>query len=154
MLESHVFDITRLIQLSVAPVFLLTAVGTIINAVINRLGRAVDRRRQLEDLVLAYEGAERDKMLAELETIARRIRLSLGSIASAVFSALLVCLLIGLSFVGAFITFDLSEIVAGLFIFAMVSLTVCLLMFLREVTVAAKSGRHVVTIQDVLDARK
>ena len=154
MLESHVFDITRLIQLSVAPVFLLTAVGTIINAVINRLGRAVDRRRQLEDLVVAYEGAERDKMLAELETIAQRIRLSLGSIASAVFSALLVCLLIGLSFVGAFITFDLSEIVAGLFIFAMVSLTVCLLMFLREVTIAAKSGRHVVTIQDVLDARK
>jgi len=154
MLESHVFDITRLIQLSVAPVFLLTAVGTIINAVINRLGRAVDRRRQLEDLVMAYEGEERDKMLAELDTIARRIRLSLGSIASAVFSALLVCLLIGLSFVGAFISFDLSEIVAGLFIFAMVSLTVCLLMFLREVTIAAKSGRHVVTIQDVLDARK
>jgi|SRR6187549_1666738 len=154
MLESHVFDITRLIQLSVAPVFLLTAVGTIINAVINRLGRAVDRRRQLEDLVMAYEGDERDKILVELETIARRIRLSLGSIASAVFSALLVCLLIGLSFVGAFISFDLSEIVAGLFIFAMVSLTMCLLMFLREVTIAAKSGRHVVTLQDVLDARK
>ena len=154
MLESHVFDITRLIQLSVAPVFLLTAVGTIINAVINRLGRAVDRRRQLEDLVMAYEGDERDKILVELETIARRIRLSLGSIASAVFSALLVCLLIGLSFVGAFIRFDLSEVVAGLFIFAMVSLTICLLMFLREVTIAAKSGRHVVTLQDVLDARK
>ena len=154
MLESHVFDITRLIQLSVAPVFLLTAVGTIINAVINRLGRAVDRRRQLEDLVVAYEGAERDKMLAELETIARRIRLSLGSIASAVFSALMVCLLIGLSFVSAFVSFDLSEIVAGLFIIAMVSLTICLLMFLREVTIAARSGRHVVTLQDVLDARK
>jgi len=154
MLESHVFDITRLIQLSVAPVFLLTAVGTIINAVINRLGRAVDRRRQLEDLVMAYEGEERDKILVELETIARRIRLSLGSIASAVFSALMVCLLIGLSFVSAFVSFDLSEIVAGLFIIAMVSLTICLLMFLREVTIAARSGRHVVTLQDVLDARK
>ena len=154
MLDSHVFDITRLIQLSVAPVFLLTAVGTIINAVINRLGRAVDRRRQLEDLVMAYEGEERDKILVELETIARRIRLSLGSIASAVFSALMVCLLIGLSFVSAFVSFDLSEIVAGLFIIAMVSLTICLLMFLREVTIAARSGRHVVTLQDVLDARK
>jgi NADH:ubiquinone oxidoreductase subunit 3 (subunit A) len=154
MLESHVFDITRLIQLAVAPVFLLTAVGTIINAVINRLGRAVDRRRQLEDLVMAYEGGERDKILAELDTIARRIRLSLGSIAFAVFSALLVCLEISFTFVGAFISFDLSKVVAGLFILAMLSLTMCLLMFLREVTVAAKSGRHVVTLQDVLDARK
>jgi len=154
MLDSHVFDITRLIQLAVAPVFLLTAVGTIINAVINRLGRAVDRRRQLEDLVMAYEGDERSKILEELETIALRIRLSLGSIAFAVFSALLVCLLIGFTFVGAFVPFDLSKIVAGLFILAMVSLTMCLLMFLREVTVAAKSGRHVVTLQDVLDARK
>ena len=41
----HVTDITRIIQLAVAPVFLLTAIGTILSALNNRLGRIVDRRR-------------------------------------------------------------------------------------------------------------
>jgi hypothetical protein len=66
----------------------------------------------------------------------------LWSIALAVMSALLVCLLIGLAFVAAFVTIDLSKTVAGLFIAAMVALTGCLLMFLREVFVAALTVRH------------
>jgi hypothetical protein len=155
MLDAHVFDITRLIQLAVAPVFLLTAIGTIINAVINRLGRAVDRRRQLEEIVMAYEGDERAKILDELKVIALRIKLALGAIAFAVVSALLVCLLIGITFVAAFVTLDLSKIVAALFIAAMVSLTICLLSFLREITLAALNTRHTAKLQGVLDdARK
>ena len=39
----HVSDITRIIQLAVAPVFLLTAIGTILSALNNRLGRIVDK---------------------------------------------------------------------------------------------------------------
>ena len=154
MLEAHVLDITRLIQLAVAPVFLLTAIGTIINALINRLGRAVDRRRQLEELVMAYEGGERAKMLDEMHTIARRISLALWSIALAVTSALFVCLLIGFAFVSAFIDIDLSRTVAALFIAAMVALTISLLLFLREVFMAALTTVRPPALQDALEARK
>jgi MFS family permease len=147
-LESHIFDITRIIQLAVAPVFLLTAVGTIINAIINRLGRAVDRRRQLEELVPAMEGDTRLEMLDELHIIARRIRLAIWAIALAVTSAILVCLLIGFAFVGAFVTIDLSRTVAGLFIAAMVALTLSLLMFLREVFLAAITTKNPRSIYD------
>ena len=41
--DAHVFDITRVIQLAIAPVFMLTAVASIINALLGRLARAVDR---------------------------------------------------------------------------------------------------------------
>lgn len=153
-LESHVLDITRLIQLTVAPVFLLTAIGTIINALMNRLGRAVDRRRQLEDLLPAYEGDDRDKMLEEHEVMERRIRLTLWATALAVTSALFVCLLIGFAFVGAFVALDLSRTVASLFIAAMVALTLALLLFLREVFLAATTRRHTPQLQAILDARK
>lgn len=146
-LESHVFDITRIIQLAVAPVFLLTGVGTIINAIVNRLGRAVDRRRQLEELVPAMEGDTRVEMLDELHIIARRVRLAMWSIALAVTSALFVCLLISFAFVGAFVTIDLSRTVAALFIAAMVALTGCLLLFLREVFLAAITTKHPRTYQ-------
>jgi len=48
-MESHLTDITRVIQLAIAPVFLLTAIGTLIAVLNVRLGRNVDRRRVLEE---------------------------------------------------------------------------------------------------------
>lgn len=152
-IEQHLFDITRAIQLAVAPVFLLTAIGTIINALTGRLARAVERRRQLEDLLPAYEGEAHDDMAMELVSIARRIRLTLWAIALAVLSALLVCLLISFAFIGGFVTLDLARIVAGLFIASMMALTLCLLFFLREVFVAALNVRHPSTQAD-RDARR
>ena len=140
--ESHVFDITRVIQLAVAPVFLLTAIGTIINALINRLGRAVDRRRTVEELLPAVEGEARADMLVELTILARRIVLVLWSIGLAVLSALFVCLLIGTAFAGAFISIDLSRPVAILFVAAVAALTVCLVLFMREIVLAALTLHH------------
>ena len=49
MLETHINGIAQVIQLAIAPVFLLTAVGTIIGVLSNRLARIVDRTRVLED---------------------------------------------------------------------------------------------------------
>jgi len=141
VLDSHVFDITRVIQLAVAPVFLLTAIGTFINALTGRLGRAVDRRRKLEELLSAFEGETLASMERELAILARRIKLVLWAIAFAVLSALLVCLLIGTAFLGAFVTLDLARPLAALFVMALGALTICLLAFLREVFLAAVADR-------------
>ena len=141
VLDSHVFDITRVIQLAVAPVFLLTAIGTLINALTGRLSRAIDRRRKLEELLPAYEGETRRTMESELGTLARRIKLVLRSISAAVMSALLVCLLIGTAFLGAFVSVDLARVVAGQFVLAILALTVCLVYFLREVYLASEAER-------------
>jgi len=46
-LNSAMGDIAHVIQLAIAPVFLLTAVGTLLNVLASRLGRTVDRRRVL-----------------------------------------------------------------------------------------------------------
>jgi hypothetical protein len=140
--ETHLASITQAIQLAIAPVFLLTAVGTIINALMGRLARAVDRRRVIEDIIDTVEGKRRDNLLLEVELIARRTTLVMWSIGLAVFSALLVCLLIGTAFVGAFLLLDLSRTVALLFIAAVMALTICLLLFMREVFLAAMSVHH------------
>jgi hypothetical protein len=141
--ESHVIDITRVIQLSVAPVFLLTAVGTIITALNNRLGRVVDRRRILEEQRLPdLDEVAAAPLRAELRILARRIRLVYFAITFAVVCALLVCLLIVGAFLAAFMSADLSELVAGLFVLAMLALIACLTIFLREVYVAVTGGAH------------
>jgi small-conductance mechanosensitive channel len=145
--DPHIFDIGRVIQLSIAPVFLLTAIGTLLNVLIGRLARAVDRRRILEEHFPHYEDERVDEALRELRMLNRRIVLVLWSVALAVLGGLLVCLLIGTAFTGAYIALDLSRPVAILFIAAVVALTGCLLIFLREISIAAFSARQTLSPQ-------
>ncbi len=152
--EIHFLDIARVIQLAVAPVFLLTAIGTIINVLVSRLARAVDRRRVLEEHLPEYVGDQQEQALRELDRLTRRITLVIWATALAVLSALLVCLLVGTAFAGAFIATDLSRPVAALFIAAVLALTACLLVFLREITIAAASARQTTRPQALREARK
>jgi hypothetical protein len=142
-MEPHIPEITSVIQLAVAPVFMLTAVGTIISALNMRLGRAVDRRRVLELGLRARSGAEDDGARAELAQIARRIHYVYLSIVFSVLSGLFVCLLIAGAFIGAFVAANLTRMVAALFVLAVASLTVSLLLFLREIFLAVSTPRHV-----------
>ena len=141
--EAHIPEITAVIQLAVAPVFMLTAVGTIISALSIRLGRAVDRRRELEERLAAMTADELPSAQDELATIARRIRFVYLSIVFAVISALFVALLIAFAFIGAFVRTDLSLTIAAMFVCAVVALIVCLLLFLREIFLAVSTPRHV-----------
>ena len=140
--DAHVFDITRVIQLAIAPVFMLTAVASLINALLGRLARAVDRRRVVEAQLDRADPAGQADDITELELLSRRIQLVLWSIGFAVMSALLVCLLIGVAFLGAYTSLDLSRTVAILFIGSVGALTGCLLLFMREVFLAAISVQH------------
>ena len=138
----HLPEIAGVIQLAVAPVFLLTAIGTLIAALNIRLGRAVDRRRQLEAALPAMPVGEVQSARAELEFIARRIRFVYLAILSAVASALFVCLLIAFAFLGAFVQSDLSYTIGAMFVVAMIALIACLLLFLREIFLAVSAPRH------------
>jgi hypothetical protein len=142
-LDTHVPEIAGVIQLAVAPVFLLTAIGTVIAALNIRLGRAVDRRRDLEARVPSLSADELPSARDELTVIARRIRFVYLAILAAVISGLFVCLLIAAAFLGAFVRTDLSYTMGAMFIFAMLALIACLLLFLREIFLAVSTPRHV-----------
>ena len=134
-------DVTHVIQLAIAPVFLLTAIGTIINVLANRLGRAVDRRSVLNARVAELDGAARRSADAELAILERRFRLIYAAIFLAVLSALLICLLIALAFVDALVTLDLAKVVAILFVLAMLCLIGSLAAFLREIFLGVHTVR-------------
>jgi hypothetical protein len=142
--SDHFLDIARVIQLAIAPVFLLTAIATIINVLIARLARAVDRRRTLEEHLPEYAEGKHRQAVRELHMLNRRITLVIWAAALAVLSALFICVLIGTAFVGALANLDLSKTVAFLFIAAVVALTLCLIVFLREISIAAVSARQTV----------
>ena len=134
-------DIAHVIQLAIAPVFLLTAVATILNVLTGRLGRAVDRRRSLMAVFSTLEGDLADIAGQEITFEVRRIRLVYIAITAAVISALLVAALISLAFIDAFVALDLGKLIAAMFILAMLALMTSLAVFLREIFLSVNSPR-------------
>jgi hypothetical protein len=128
--------IAHVIQLAVAPVFLLTGVGAILNVMANRLSRIVDRARALELKLTGAEGASRDELLLRLANLSRRARLISHAIALCVVTAVLVCGVIITLFSGEFFAFEATVPAALLFIAALVSFLLALIWLLREVFLA------------------
>ena len=141
-MESHILDISHVIQLSVAPVFLLTAIATMINAMSGRLGRIIDRRRLIQDRFQKADELHADQIRLELEMLIRRSRLIYLGILFSVLAALFICLVVAGALVGALVEVELSKLVAVVFILAMSSMIVSLGLFLREVYLGVSSGVH------------
>ncbi|HEY3699615.1 MAG TPA: DUF2721 domain-containing protein [Spongiibacteraceae bacterium] len=136
--ESTVASIAHLIQLSVAPVFLLTGVGSILGVLAGRVGRIVDRARKLESELPHTPATRHADIRLELRRLSRRAHLTYWAISLCTVCALLVCAMIALLFVGDFVAVSMAEFVALLFITAMLSLICGLLCFLREVYMAIR----------------
>jgi hypothetical protein len=127
-------SVSEAIHDAVAPVFLITGIGSILSVLVNRLGRAVDRARIINDMPIK----EKKAYLDELNIIIRRttwIRRSIGLIT---LSALSVCISIGSLFVEVNLGLNLPNIVTIMFIIAMSALILGLLCFLREVVLASQ----------------
>jgi hypothetical protein len=131
--ETHLQDITHTIQLAVAPVFLLTALGTMLGVLANRLARVVDRARRIEARLGGEDGADLEASKVELRRLAFRARLIQFAITAGVSAALLVCLLIAGAFLGYLFDANFGPAVAVLFILAIAAFVLSLLFFLREV---------------------
>jgi hypothetical protein len=132
-------DIGNVIQLAVAPVFLLSGIGIVLTVLTNRLARVVDRARKLEEAARSSTGDLLEERRRELVVMAYRARLMNRSITLSTCSALLVAVVVVLLFLGALLDFNATLPVAGLFILAMLSLIGALLLFLREVFLAIKA---------------
>lgn len=130
-LNTDITTVVHVIQLAVAPVFLLTGIGAILSVLINRLGRVVDRFRALENRGVAAN--------AEMAILERRVRLIHWALRLCTTGALLICIVIAMLFVGAILVIDVSAAIAILFIVAMLTLIVGLLIFLREIFLATGS---------------
>jgi hypothetical protein len=139
--DTDVSTVAHIIQLAVAPVFLITGVGSILGVLVNRLARIVDRARRIEERLPDTPATERAPLRIELRRLAKRARLIHWAITLCISSALLVCTVVAALFIGDFITLDMAELIATLFITAMSLLITALLCFLREIYLAVMGLR-------------
>jgi hypothetical protein len=144
-IESSTLGIAHVVQLSVAPVFLLTGVSALLGVLTNRLGRIIDRARKLESSLLLPPEMHPPHIHEDLLTLSKRARLINTGITLSVATALLVCAVIASLFVGAFLEVNVTGEVAILFIVAMIALIGALISFLLEIfkaTATLRIGPH------------
>ena len=143
-------DISHIIQLAIAPVFLLTGVGTKLGVLTNRLGRIIDRSRVLEDRIKSKSEADHADAWEELDTLFRRAHLINRAITLSTSCGLLVCVVIAALFIGDSLRIDLAKLIALLFVLAMFSLIGGFVYLLREVFVAtgSMSMRHMLVLRN------
>lgn len=131
--------IAAAIQLAIAPVFLLTGIGAILSVLTIRLGRVVDRLRLVQKRAAKMQSEDLKNLLhLEASALWRRIKTINWAMRLSVASALLICLVIVILFIGAYVAFPIGRLLAALFIAAMLLLILALLLFLLEVSISTK----------------
>jgi hypothetical protein len=125
-------SVAHVIQLAVAPVFLLTGIGAILSVLSTRLARVIDRYRVLATM----DEMERIAHQREMRNLLSRSRWIHWAITLCTVCALLVCVVIAALFIGAEIGRDPSWLIAALFTAAMLALVAGLVCFLREIALA------------------
>ena len=132
IVAENLTTVSHVIQLAVAPVFLLTGVGAILSVLTGRLGRLVDRYRALTET----QKPLLPKQARELKVLSVRAVWVHWAITLCTVSALFVAIVIGALFVGAVVDINPSRAVSILFILAMTSLIIGLGCFLREISLS------------------
>lgn len=131
--------VQEIVQLSLAPVFLLAAIGTMLNVMNLRLVWIVERIERIEDE--AEHGlAGREK--EELPALRRRQTYAQAAVTLSTGAALAICLVVAALFISAFIRPQIGTLVAGAWIVTMALLFMALLLFLLETRLATTTARE------------
>jgi hypothetical protein len=128
--------IAHAIQLSIAPVFLLTGIGGLLGVMANRLARVIDRARKVEGGWRDMDAAARAAAFEEMHGLEKRRRVISWAINFCTTAALFICLCIVTLFVEEFFGRNLKWFAGALFVTAMLALICGLSCFLREVYLA------------------
>ena len=132
-------SLSKAIQLSVAPVFLLAGIGMLLNVTSGRLVRIVENARRAKEALDAGETVD-DK---ERSTWRLRAQLIIRAIELLTAATLLISAVVAVLFLSVISRLNLTVVVVPMFIAAMVLLMVASLCFLREVRIASVHLRRV-----------
>jgi uncharacterized iron-regulated membrane protein len=130
--------VQQVVQLSLAPAFLLSGIGAIMNVIMGRMIWIAQRVENLEEELEEHRTA---KQARELVWLMQRRKLMQGAIMFSTAAAVIISLVIGLLFISAYITAQIGTVIAILWVLTMVLLVTGLGFFLFETRLAARGAR-------------
>jgi hypothetical protein len=131
--------VAHTIQLAVAPVFLLAAIGAFLNVCAMRLARVVDRARFIEAHLPRSKGKEHDRLIDEIRILDRRISVINAAIFLSVLAAVLICAVVILLFASNLLGANMGTAIAILFIGSMISIAVGYAIFIVETRLGSRA---------------
>jgi hypothetical protein len=129
-------SILPIIQLAITPVILISGIGALVISMTNRMGRIVDRTRNLAGLMRQATGADRNYIEQQLHIMFRRAKLMRFSMTMAATSMFVSGLLIVVIFISALFNETLAWVILGLFGLSVSMLLAALASFIRDLFVS------------------
>lgn len=126
----------ELIQLALAPVFLLVGIGQMVNVVTGRLARVIDRARSFEegDCAEIYKASARASL--EIKSLRRRMRFANWAVTFLTGAAVTICIDVILLLANGIVAPNLDTAILSTFILGLLLTTGGLVSFFLEVSVA------------------
>jgi hypothetical protein len=128
--------IVPMLQVAIGPVILISGVGLLLLTMTNRLGRVIDRARQLNRVLSEHGDEPHEQTLAQVAILWRRARMLRLSITLAALSALLASALIITLFLTALWQWEAGLPASVIFIGSMGSLFASLVTFIRDINLS------------------
>ena len=126
-------EMIPVLQTAIGPMILISGVGMLLLNMTNRLGRTIDRSRQLVELLKHGDEEERGRYKLQLEILWKRARILQSAIALIATSALLAALLVIALFFCVLLKLEAAILLSTLFILCLSSLIGALVFFLRDI---------------------
>lgn len=126
-------EMVPVLQTAIGPMILISGVGMLLLNMTNRLGRTIDRSRQLLELLKKCDEEDRRRFKLQLDILWRRAHLLQSAIALIATSALLAALLVIVLFFSVLLKLESAMVLSVLFILCLSLLIAALVYFLRDV---------------------
>ncbi len=136
---TEVTTISTLIQLSVAPVFLIAGVAGLLNVLTSRFTRTIDKLELMDSIINAHEkeddacNEETQYLLQRRKFLIMRMQNVNASIFFTTATGLMIALVIISVFFSSLFSFNSEVFISVSFILAMVFLIIALMLFLSEI---------------------
>lgn len=132
-------DLIPVLQIAIGPMILISGVGMLLLNMTNRLGRTIDRSRQLVQLLRQCDEEDRRRCKRQLELLWRRAKILQSAIALIATSALLAALLVIALFFSVLLKLELALLLSALFVLCLSLLIAALIYFLRDVNLSLRA---------------
>lgn len=140
---SSTVRVQHIVQISMAPAFLLAGIGAIMNVLVNRMIWIANRIERIDARIEdgRSDPEQDDSITIERDWLENRRHLAQMAVMCGTGSAAIISLVIALLFISAWITTQIGTLIAICWITAMVLLIIGLAYFFRETRLATIGAR-------------
>jgi hypothetical protein len=129
----------QILQTAISPVTLISGVGLLVLSMTNRFARTTDRARELARAARRESPDLAANQHVQIQILYRRSRLLLYAISLALASVFFISVVIVSLFIGSVLNLDQHVWIGILFTLSLISLTLSLVLFIRDMTLALQA---------------